>query len=186
VIDSRLRFVSAALAGLLSCASAPKPSVRQSELVENDIKSPKSTRAVEREARVGAPSNSMSMTGSLRWPLRGLLYARFGTKGGAPHDGIDLAAPQGTPVKVAAPGVVVLAAEQPGYGLMVLVDHGNGLVTLYANNSELSVKSGVSLGADEVLGAVGSTDLTSGPHLHFEVRRDGKPVDPLLFLTKDP
>src|SRR5206468_10340775 len=70
--------------------------------------------------------------GELEWPLRGVLYARFGKKGTDLHDGIDLAAPLGTPVKTAAPGHVLYAGEQHGYGLIAIVEHENGLVTLYA------------------------------------------------------
>src|SRR5207244_10422986 len=69
--------------------------------------------------------------GDLTWPLRGVLYARFGRKGAEPHDGIDLAAPAGTPVKTAAEGTVLFAGDQPGYGKIVIVEHTGGLLTLY-------------------------------------------------------
>ncbi|MRI89980.1 M23 family metallopeptidase [Aggregicoccus sp. 17bor-14] len=120
--------------------------------------------------------------GLLEWPLRGVLYGRFGKKGREPHDGIDLAAPEGTPVRTARPGHVLYAGEQKGYGNIVIVDHGDSLVTLYAHNQDLRVKTGQQVRGGQVVATVGQSGKTSGPHLHFEVRRDGLPVDPLDFL----
>ncbi|MBX7115044.1 MAG: LysM peptidoglycan-binding domain-containing M23 family metallopeptidase [Myxococcaceae bacterium] len=120
--------------------------------------------------------------GTLQWPLRGVLYARHGRKGKEPHDGIDLAAPKGTVVKTAAPGTVLYAGEQKAYGLIVIVEHPGGLVTLYAHNHELKVKSGQKVREGQVIATVGESGRTSGPHLHFEVRKDGVPVDPLEHL----
>jgi murein DD-endopeptidase MepM/ murein hydrolase activator NlpD len=124
--------------------------------------------------------------GSLDWPLRGVLYARFGKKGKEPHDGIDLAAPVGTPVKTAAPGRVIYAGEQRGYGLIVIIEHANDLVTVYAHNHDLRVKTGQLVRATQVIATVGESGRTTGPHLHFEVRKAGTPVDPLLFLGAPP
>lgn len=124
--------------------------------------------------------------GSLNWPLRGVLYARFGKKGKEPHDGIDLAAPAGLPVKTAAPGTVLFAGDQKGYGLIVIVEHDAGLITLYAHNRDLRVKTGQKVRDGQVVATVGDSGRTSGPHLHFEVRKDGQPVDPLEFLGAVP
>jgi murein DD-endopeptidase MepM/ murein hydrolase activator NlpD len=118
----------------------------------------------------------------LDWPLRGVLYGRFGKKGKEPHDGIDLAAPSGTPVKTAQEGKVLYAGEQQGYGLIVIVQHPNGLITLYAHNRDLRVTTGQMVRRSQVIATVGESGRTSGPHLHFEVRVDGKPVDPLDYL----
>ncbi len=120
--------------------------------------------------------------GPLSWPLKGVLYARFGKKGREKHDGIDLAAPSGTPIKTAAEGRVLYAGEQRGYGLIVIVEHANGLITLYAHNRDLRVKAGQRVRPGQVVATVGESGRTSGPHLHFEVRKDGVPVDPLDFL----
>jgi murein DD-endopeptidase MepM/ murein hydrolase activator NlpD len=125
-------------------------------------------------------------SGVLEWPLRGVLYARFGKKGKEPHDGIDLAAPAGLPVKTAAPGQVLFAGEQKGYGLIVIVEHEGGLITLYAHNRDLRVKTGQKVRAGQVVATVGDSGRTSGPHLHFEVRKDGVSVDPLDFLGAVP
>jgi lipoprotein NlpD len=124
--------------------------------------------------------------GILDWPLKGVLYARFGTKGKERHDGIDLAAPLGTPVTVARAGTVLYAGEQKGYGQIVIVDHGDDLVTLYAHNRDLRVKTGQKVRDGQVVATVGQTGRTSGPHLHFEVRRKGLPVDPLEYLGPPP
>ena len=125
-------------------------------------------------------------SGTLQWPLRGVLYARFGRKGKEPHDGIDLAAPAGTPVKTAAPGSVLFAGEQKGYGLIVIVEHAGGVITLYAHNRDLRVKTGQKVREGQVVATVGDSGRTSGPHLHFEVRKDGVPVDPLEHLGPVP
>lgn len=125
-------------------------------------------------------------TGALQWPLRGVLYAKFGRKGAEAHDGIDLAAPAGTPVKTAAEGDVVFAGEQKGYGLIVIVQHSDELMTLYAHNRDVRVKTGQKVRDGQVVATVGDSGRTSGPHLHFEVRKSGTPVDPLDFLGPIP
>ncbi|MFL5344329.1 MAG: LysM peptidoglycan-binding domain-containing M23 family metallopeptidase [Hyalangium sp.] len=131
----------------------------------------------------GAASRPEPATkGMLDWPLRGVLYGRFGKKGREPHDGIDLAAPAGTPVKTAQEGTVLYAGEQRGYGLIVIVQHPTGLITLYAHNRDLRVKTGQGVRRSQVIATVGESGRTSGPHLHFEVRVDGKPVDPGDYL----
>ncbi len=120
--------------------------------------------------------------GMLDWPLRGVLYARFGKKGREPHDGIDLAVPVGTPVKTAQEGEVLYAGEQRGYGLIVIIRHSDRLITLYSHNRDLRVKSGQKVRRGQVIATVGESGKTSGPQLHFEVRVDGKPADPLDYL----
>ncbi|HEY1418501.1 MAG TPA: M23 family metallopeptidase, partial [Myxococcaceae bacterium] len=125
-------------------------------------------------------------SGPLSWPLRGVLYARFGRKGRSPHDGIDLAAPAGTPVRTAAEGAVLFAGPQQGYGLLVIIEHPHGLVTVYAHNRDLRVRTGQQIREGQVIATVGESGKTSGPHLHFEVRQDGAPVDPLDFLGPPP
>lgn len=130
----------------------------------------------------GASRPAPATQGMLDWPLRGVLYGRFGKKGKEPHDGIDLAAPSGTPVKTAQEGKVLYAGEQQGYGLIVIVQHPNGLITLYAHNRDLRVTTGQMVRRSQVIATVGESGRTSGPHLHFEVRVDGKPVDPLDYL----
>lgn len=153
---------------------SPEPSPTRA-LTEAELRE-KRPKAVQ----VGRPQ------GTLDWPLRGVLYARFGRKGKEAHDGIDLAAPAGTPVRTAGAGAVLYAGEQKGYGLIVIVEHGSGLITLYAHNRDLRVKTGQQVRQGQVVATVGDSGRTSGPHLHFEVREKGVPVDPLLHLGPVP
>lgn len=128
----------------------------------------------------------LATQGMLDWPLKGVLYGRFGKKGKEPHDGIDLAAPAGTSVKTAQGGTVLYAGEQRGYGNIVIIEHSNQLITLYAHNRDLRVRTGQRVLPGQVIATVGESGKTSGPHLHFEVRMDGKPVDPLDYLGPMP
>jgi murein DD-endopeptidase MepM/ murein hydrolase activator NlpD len=100
------------------------------------------------------------------------------------HSGLDLAAPAGTPVRATLAGVAHLVLSPGGYGLHVVVDHGAGLTSLYAHLSAAWVLDGAAVAAGEVIGAVGSSGNSTGPHLHFEIRRDGLPEDPSLDLTQ--
>jgi len=100
----------------------------------------------------------------------------------AMHSGIDFRAASGTGVHATAPGKIVSAGRNGGYGRMVVIDHGNGMTTRYAHLSRISVKKGQAVEAGEIIGKVGSTGRSTGPHLHYEIRRDGKAVDPAPFL----
>jgi lipoprotein NlpD len=118
----------------------------------------------------------------LRWPLQGVLYSRFGVRQGQRHDGIDIAAPEGTAVVAAAAGTVVYTGRQSGYGAIVILRHSNGLVTLYAHNSAVLVKEGEEVAAGAPIAKVGQSGRTTGPHLHFEVREGTRPRNPLFYL----
>ena len=98
------------------------------------------------------------------------------------HDGVDFAAGTGTPIRSAADGVVVYAGPRGGYGNATVIDHGNSLATLYAHQSAIFVSVGQRVTRNQSVGAVGSTGYSTGPHLHFEVRVQGTPVDPLRYL----
>jgi len=100
------------------------------------------------------------------------------------HDGLDFAAPAGTPVLAAADGVVVVASYHPEFGNMIDIDHGDGLLSRYAHLSELKVAESQIVRRGERIGAVGSTGRSSGPHLHFEVRMLGVPQNPASFLKR--
>ena len=119
---------------------------------------------------------------TLAWPVRGVLYSRFGPRDRDFHDGIDIACPEGTPVAAARAGKVVFAGEQRGYGNIVLVRHDDGLVTVYAHNAANEVREGDAVAAGQEIARVGRTGRTTGPHLHFEVRENAKPHDPLAYL----
>ncbi len=98
------------------------------------------------------------------------------------HTGIDLGVGYGTPIAAAAGGRVILASYYGGYGNTVIIDHGGGISTLYAHQSRIGVSNGASVSAGQTIGYVGSTGLSTGPHLHFEVRQNGTPVNPLNYI----
>ncbi|HEV7864936.1 MAG TPA: peptidoglycan DD-metalloendopeptidase family protein [Acidimicrobiia bacterium] len=98
------------------------------------------------------------------------------------HTGIDYAVGTGFPIKAAGPGIVVWAGPRGGYGNAVIIDHRNGLATLYAHQSRVNVTPGQKVTAGQVVGFVGQTGMSTGPHLHFEVRELGAPADPMLYL----
>uniref|UniRef100_UPI003340FBBA M23 family metallopeptidase n=1 Tax=Castellaniella defragrans TaxID=75697 RepID=UPI003340FBBA len=98
------------------------------------------------------------------------------------HEGLDFVAPRGAPIRAASGGLVLRAGTVRGYGKMVEIDHGNGLVTRYAHASSLAVRAGDLVRQGELIAHVGNTGQSTGPHLHFEVRMAGYPLDPTLFL----
>jgi len=101
----------------------------------------------------------------------------------ANHTGIDFAAAEGAPARAVAPGVVIWAGERSGYGQLVEINHGNGYVTRYAHNSRLLVKVGDKVNKGQTISSVGSTGRSTGPHLHFEVLKNGHQIDPLKFVA---
>jgi len=102
------------------------------------------------------------------------------------HEGLDFSAPHGTPIRSAAGGVVRTVMVHRGYGNMVEIDHGGGLMTRYAHAKTILVKEGEVVTRGQLIARVGSTGLSTGPHLHFEVRQDDKPLDPRAFLAGQP
>jgi LysM repeat protein len=120
---------------------------------------------------------------SFLWPIEGAITGPFGPRGKHhQHEGIDIDGSDGDPVKAAASGTVVLAGSNGDYGRTVIIDHGNGLRTLYGHASRLFVKEGDEVHTGDLIAAVGHSGNARGSHLHFEVRRDGRPVNPLPYL----
>ena len=136
----------------------------------------------------GASDNWVQGTGQLGWPVSGEITSPFGYRvhpiWGTTiyHSGIDIGVDEGTPVHAADGGVVVWSGWMGGYGYAVVIDHGNGLSTLYGHNSELAVDEGQSVAKGQVISYAGSTGNSTGPHVHFEVRVNGDPVDPMGYL----
>jgi hypothetical protein len=102
-----------------------------------------------------------------------------------PHEGIDVTAPTGTPIIAPAAGRVVFAGSDKGYGMTVEIDHGNGIRTRFAHCSRLAVKAGQMVTRNQLIAAVGSTGLSTAPHLHYEIHVNGKAVDPLTYVLPD-
>ncbi|MGH7805979.1 MAG: peptidoglycan DD-metalloendopeptidase family protein [Candidatus Binatia bacterium] len=122
-------------------------------------------------------------TGFFRWPILGARVASsFGPRGGSFHDGIDIASPEGTPVHASRAGRVIYSDELRGYGKVVIVEHEEEWVTVYAHNSRNEVDEGDRVAAGDVVSLVGATGRATGPNLHFEVRRRNAARDPLLYL----
>jgi murein DD-endopeptidase MepM/ murein hydrolase activator NlpD len=134
--------------------------------------------------RVILNSNAPIRPGSGRfiWPITGSLTSPFGPRSGRLHAGIDIAAPTGTAIRAADTGQVVIAGWQGGYGNYTCIRHTRTLSTCYAHQSRLLVQPGQTVFQGNVIGAVGSTGNSTGPHLHFEVRINGQPVDPMAYL----
>jgi murein DD-endopeptidase MepM/ murein hydrolase activator NlpD len=117
-------------------------------------------------------------------PAQGRVTSEFGPRWGTEHEGIDIGAAGGAPVRAAADGVVRRASWYGGYGNAVIIDHGGGVQTLYGHNASLDVRPGQRVSAGQVIAKVGSTGDSTGPHLHFEVEVDGRPVDPRPWLKE--
>ncbi|MSO96570.1 MAG: M23 family metallopeptidase [Thermoleophilia bacterium] len=138
--------------------------------------------AARRAAEQAGRQQSTGPTGGLAWPAPGAVTSPFGQRWGRMHTGIDIGSSTGAPIVAAAAGTVLVAGWGDGYGNTVVIDHGGGVATLYGHQSSIGVAVGQSVTRGETIGAVGSTGRSTGPHLHFEVRINGSPVDPLGYL----
>jgi murein DD-endopeptidase MepM/ murein hydrolase activator NlpD len=128
----------------------------------------------------GSSGGEPSASGFI-WPVSGPITSGFGWRWGRMHEGIDIGAACGTPIRAAASGTIVYAGWMDGYGNITIVDHGGGMATAYGHQSAIYVGGG-SVSQGQTIGAVGSTGHSTGCHLHFEVRVNGTPVDPLNYL----
>ncbi|MCL4424356.1 MAG: peptidoglycan DD-metalloendopeptidase family protein [Firmicutes bacterium] len=125
-------------------------------------------------------------TGQYVWPTVGQITSGFGWRPGEFHYGVDIAAPTGTPILAADSGTVVRAEWYAGYGKMIVIDHGGGKVkTVYGHLSVILVDVGDTVEKGELIGKVGNTGRSTGPHLHFEIRIDGNPVNPLNYYRPE-
>ncbi|MFM7049477.1 MAG: M23 family metallopeptidase [Polynucleobacter sp.] len=170
------RIENESLAGIQSQNAAYERQLAQARAESEAIKQ-----------QLGAGSGG-SRPGSLVWPLRGPVTSPFGPR---PHpifgvvryhDGIDFGVASGTPIKAAASGTVIFAGWRGGYGNATIIDHGGGMATLYGHQSAFAASAGQQVRAGQVIGYVGSTGNSTGPHLHFEVRINGAPVNPMNYL----
>lgn len=116
------------------------------------------------------------------WPVNASITSPFGWRWGRMHEGLDLGASYGSPIAAAAAGTVIYAGWEGGYGNLTVIDHGGGLATAYGHQSRIAVSVGQQVDQGQIIGYVGSTGHSTGPHLHFEVRVNGQAVDPLGYL----
>jgi murein DD-endopeptidase MepM/ murein hydrolase activator NlpD len=134
----------------------------------------------------GSPDQSRvsDFKGKLGWPVDGTIVSEFGVRAGAQYNGIGIRAPEGTPIHVAADGRVGHVGSLPGYGNLVLIEHADRLVTVYAHMKDISVKEGDVVKQGAAIGTVGTSGRVEGPLLYFEVRSRSKPRNPLFFLER--
>jgi murein DD-endopeptidase MepM/ murein hydrolase activator NlpD len=139
--------------------------------------------AGNRELRAAAyPSRSLTMI--MLWPVVGKITSGYGWRKSGFHHGLDIAAKKGTPIYAACAGTVSFVGIKPVYGRTVIIDHADGKRTLYAHTQKIYVKNGENVKGGEIIAAVGTSGVTTGPHLHFEVRYDNKTINPLKFLRQ--
>ena len=128
------------------------------------------------------PSVSAPSASGYVWPVHGVLTSPFGWRWGRMHEGIDIGVPTGTPVVASAAGTVIVSGWMGAYGNLVVVDHGNGVATAYAHNSSLAAGVGQRVAQGGLIAYAGNTGISTGPHVHFEIRVNGSAVDPLGYL----
>ncbi len=161
--------------------------VTKEEVVTSKLITPAVQQVVAVGTKVKSRSSSnyvaSSSTGTFSWPARGSITSRFGRRWGELHTGLDIAVPRGTTVKAADSGVVSFAGWNGGYGYCVIINHKNGYQTLYGHNSKLSVKVGQDISKGQKIASSGSTGRSTGPHVHFEVRKNGVPQNPQKYLN---
>jgi murein DD-endopeptidase MepM/ murein hydrolase activator NlpD len=167
---------------LKASALADAQETREAFLAEVDGLEAQSAALAAQIQAARSVSTGRASSSGLIWPVSGPVTSGFGMRWGRMHTGIDVAVPVGTPVRAAASGTVIYAGWMSGYGNLVAIDHGGGLATAYAHNSSLFVRVGQSVQQSDTISLSGSTGHSTGPHVHFEVRVNGVPVDPLGYL----
>lgn len=189
-VGDRITIPGAGPALPAAAAAAPAPRGEGSVGPVATADSPHSARlaapvAPDDQEAAGKSPQATGNVPSFRWPVRGRIIAGFGPKpNGLQNDGINLAVPEGTPIKAADDGVVAYAGnELKGYGNLVLLRHSNGFVTAYAHASEIMVKRGDTVKRGQVIAKSGETGNVTTPQLHFEIRKGATPVDPSQYLN---
>jgi murein DD-endopeptidase MepM/ murein hydrolase activator NlpD len=162
------------LSKLTSAEQAEAGEIDALQAASNDIA------ARIRAAQVGETSTPSSA--GLIWPVSGPITSPFGWRWGRMHQGIDIGVPMGTPIKAAAAGTIIYCGWESGYGNLTVIDNGGNLATAYGHQSSIAVRCGEQVAQGQVIGYVGCTGHCTGPHLHFEVRINGSPVDPMGYL----
>lgn len=174
----------AALWGMSGCASTPRP---EAVNFGTGAKKPRiEVESLEKPRTVFAAHQHSGET--LRyWPVQyrnRQVISGYGPRGRGFHNGLDIKAPHSSPVLAVAGGRVVYSGQQRGYGKVIMVDHGDGFMTTYAHLHSKDVSEGDVVAEGQAIGTVGTTGNATTPHVHFEVRHEGKPIDPSLFLSQ--
>jgi murein DD-endopeptidase MepM/ murein hydrolase activator NlpD len=164
----------------------------QDEVAESNALSAASAQLAERirqseaqaqgAASAGSSSSAPASSSGFIWPVSGPITSPFGMRWGTLHPGVDIGVPSGTPVHAAGSGTVIWCGWMSGYGNLVMIDHHNGLVTLYGHNTSVAVSCNQQVSQGQVVSYSGCTGFCTGPHVHFEVRLHGSAVDPLGYL----
>lgn len=170
-----------ALSARIQALSSEIDALAREDAAVTELIRRKSLERASRSALVADTGGRVSGAG-LRWPVGGPVTSEFGSRWGRLHAGIDIGSGSGTPIRAAKAGTVIFAGSQGGYGNVVIIDHGGGLTTLYAHQSRLGTNDGADVAQGEVVGFVGSTGHSTGPHLHFETRVGGSPQNPRRYL----
>jgi murein DD-endopeptidase MepM/ murein hydrolase activator NlpD len=183
-LSSRALTAVVALLTLAAFRAVPAGSAQERPLSqEPTIQAAAALPVVAQEASYPDDSEQ-SASPALVWPAPGIITSPFG--GRRNHPGIDINGTTGDPVMAAGKGTVILAGMAPagysGYGNVVMIDHGGGIATLYAHLSRVDVTMGQAVQQGDLIGAIGATGMATGPHLHFEVRVNNKPTDPVPWL----
>lgn len=134
-------------------------------------------------ASLGLAGAAAGAAGGWLRPTSGPMTSPFGPRNGRNHDGVDIAPPMGTPIVASRAGRVTFAGVMGGYGNAIDIDHGDGYQSRYAHQSRFAVGVGQTVAAGQTIGFVGSTGQSTGPHLHFEIRRGGTPIDPRTLVA---
>ena len=184
IADNQRRQVATEVAQMENLSAAEEAQLEA--LIQERQRELEAEREAERRAAgiAGKPMPSEAGPGGFAWPVSGTITSPYGWRsnpfGGSPdfHPGLDIAAPMGTTVTAAASGTVILAQWYGGYGNFVMIDHGGNVSSGYGHLSAIYVSVGQQVQRGQAIGAVGSTGHSTGPHVHFEIRVNGKPVDP--------
>lgn len=186
-LESRENALHAARAKRESTLEGVRGEIHQHEEIAEDLRAKIQQEIAEATGGMPLPAGPLptpSAAGFI-WPIEGTLTSPFGYRWGRMHEGIDIAAPEGTPIRAADSGTVILMQseyESGGYGNYTCIDHGGGLATCYAHQSSFATSTGASVSQGDLIGYVGNTGHSFGAHLHFEVRINGEAVDPMGYL----
>ena len=176
--------LAGARAGKANALAATKKTIQDEVAESQALQAASDQLAAQLRAASTGTASTTSHAGApaFIWPVSGPITSPFGQRWGTLHPGIDIGVPSGTPVHAAAAGKVVWCGWMSGYGNLVMIDHGGGYATAYGHNTSVAVSCGQEVAQGQVIAYSGCTGFCTGPHVHFEVRVNGTPVDPLGYL----